>query len=198
MAKEKTARQEAKLVEDDFEKQPNDEVIADGEHLSEDSEDFGEVILSSPSAVASPYMPAEDQMLELRTEVVGPPAYGSPEPTTSAGKLLPLNEHPLRADSLPEGHPAAISEDYGADHEGATVMPGESSQPVTPMLSLNTDDGSAGGDAPEGGYDEMTKAELVDLADERGVEVSSSWKKDEIIEALEAADNADDQGDGTE
>lgn len=193
--KEMSARQEAGLVEDDFEQKPRDEVVEAGEHLSEESEDMGEVILSQPSGVASPYMPAEDQMLELKTDVVGPPAYGSPEPATSAGKLLPLNEHPLRAESLPEGHPAAISDDYGADHEGATVMPGESSQPVT-MLDLNTQ--SEADEASEGGYEEMTKAELVDLADERGVEVSASWKKDEIIEALEAADQGGDQGEGTE
>ena len=110
-----------------------------GEHLSQDDEYAGTVILPEPSAVASPYMSMEEQGMELKTDVVGPPSYGSPEPATSAGKLLPLRDHPLRADLLPEGHPAAISEDYGADHQNDTVMPGASSSPVIPKTDLEND-----------------------------------------------------------
>ena len=191
--KKKTARQEEGLVESNFEQQPNDEVVAAGEHLTDETVYGDDVILSSPSALASPYMSAEDQMLELKTEVVGPPAYGSPEPATSAAKLLPLNDHPLRADLLPEGHPAAISEDYGAQHEGATVMPGESSSPITPGMSDYERDLLGGRDAREGNYEEMTKDELLNEAQNRGLEVSTSMKKAEIVDALEAddAENAD-------
>lgn len=35
------------------------------------------------------------------------------------------------------------------------------------------------------GLDEMTKADLLDLAEQRGVEVSQSWTKAEIVSALE-------------
>lgn len=187
--KELTSRQEAGLVEEDFEKQPNDETVASGDHLSGDDEAVGQVILPEPSAKASPYMSMEEQGMELKTEVVGPPSYGSPDPVTSAGKLLPLNDHPLNAKNLPEDHPAAISEDYGADHQNDTVMPGDSSSPVIPKTDLDRDL-LGGRDAREGNYEEMTKAELLDEANARGLEVSSSMKKDEVVEALEADDEA--------
>ena len=35
--------------------------------------------------------------------------------------------------------------------------------------------------------DKMTKAELVEYAADLGVEVSSSWRKDEILEAVKEA-----------
>lgn len=184
--KEMTARQEAGLVESDFEKNPRDEVVEAGEHLSDESEESGEVILSSPSALASPYMSAEEQGLPMSTEIVGPPAYGSPEPATSAGKLLSLRDHPLRSDAMPEGHPAAIAEDYGADHTGDYVMPGESSHPVIPLA----DSAAAGNSSSmeEVTYDEATKAELFDEAERRGLDVNKSMNKSELIDALEASD----------
>jgi hypothetical protein len=46
MAKEKSARQEAGLVEGNFKKKPRDEVVEAGEHLSGDDEEMGGVILS--------------------------------------------------------------------------------------------------------------------------------------------------------
>lgn len=185
--KELSMRQEAGLVEEDFEKQPRDEVVENAEHLSGDDEAIGAVILSEPSALASPYMSLEEQGMEMQTEVVGPPAYGSPDPVSSAGKLLPLRDHPLRADALPEGHPSRIDEEYGRDHFGDTVMPGESSSPVIPKTDLEVDlEGRR--DAREGNYEEMTKADLLDEAKSRNLDVSSSQKKDELIEALEADD----------
>ena len=49
-----SARQEAGLVEEDFEQEPRDEVVEAGEHLSEDDVYEGGVILPAPSALASP------------------------------------------------------------------------------------------------------------------------------------------------
>ena len=42
--------------------------------------------------------------------------------------------------------------------------------------------------APEVGYSSLTKAALIALAEERGVEVSSRWAKAKIIAALEGED----------
>ena len=57
--------------------------------------------------------------MQMISKTFGPPQYGSPRPETSAGKLATLEDgHPL--EGLPEGHPAAISEDYAAEH-GAFV-----------------------------------------------------------------------------
>jgi pyruvate/2-oxoglutarate dehydrogenase complex dihydrolipoamide acyltransferase (E2) component len=130
MAKRITDRVEAGLVEKDFEQQPFDEAIAAGEHIpldeldeaNADSETFGaphgSPITFAPSNSPNPYMSEEEQGMDMKPTVVGPPAYGSPDPTTSAGKLLPLEQHPLRADALPEGHPAAIDESYGEGYDG--------------------------------------------------------------------------------
>src|SRR5438045_531225 len=108
-----TSRQAAGLVEEDFKLLPNDEAVADGEHIDHEAlAEHGDVILATPSAQASAYMSAEEQNMEIPSEVVGPPSFGSPDPTTNAGKLLPLSQHPLRPEAMPEGHPAAISEEY--------------------------------------------------------------------------------------
>lgn len=70
--------------------------------------------LNEPSRLQNPYMSEEDQGMQLLPKIVGPPQYGSPDPATAASGLLTLEDgHPL--DLLPEGHPAAISEDYAAD-----------------------------------------------------------------------------------
>lgn len=73
------------------------------------------VKLPQPSLQQNPYLTEEDQGMELAAKTVGPPQYGSPDPATAAGALLTLEDgHPL--DMLPEGHPAAISEDYAAEY----------------------------------------------------------------------------------
>lgn len=197
--KELSTRQREGLVEENFKQKPRDETVEAGEHLSDDSEYTGDVILSEPSMLASPYMSVEEQGMELRTEVVGPPAYGSPEPTTSASKLLPLRDHPLRAEALPADHPARISDDYGASNAGDTVMPGESSHPATAQLSDLENDLLGRKDMREGNYEEMNKTELKAEADRRGLEVASDAKKADLVEALKQndAENADDD-DSTE
>jgi hypothetical protein len=150
---------------------------------------MGGVILPEPSALASPYMSLEEQGLPMATEIVGPPAYGSPDPVTSAGKLLPLRDHPLRSDALPEGHPARIADDYGADHTEDYVMPGESSAPVVPkLLDLNTQQSETDEMQEVESYDEVKKDVLLAEAENRGLTVSKSMTKSEIIEALEADD----------
>src|SRR5215471_6802509 len=91
--KKKTAsRVEAGLVEADAEIQPNDEAIADGEAFSEESL-AGDFTESAPSAVRVSGMSEEEQSMEMTPAIVGPPGYGSPNPLTAAGRLLPLDQH---------------------------------------------------------------------------------------------------------
>jgi pyruvate/2-oxoglutarate dehydrogenase complex dihydrolipoamide acyltransferase (E2) component len=111
---------------------PQDDAIAAGEHIPEDTLElsgqagqggapFPSPQLAQPSALMNPYLSEEDQFMEMEAQVMGPPQYGSPDPATAAGRLLPLDQHPLNAEALPEGHPAAISEDYGEGYAGTVI-----------------------------------------------------------------------------
>lgn len=192
-------RVEAGIVEDDFELEDNSEAIADAEHIDHEALDAARVdaersgaphagvIAVAPSAKGNPYMSEEEQHMDMSPTVMGPPAYGSPDPTTSAGRLLPLNTHPLREEALPEGHPAAISADYGAMAQDVTLSAQESrfTQPGHPGTSDR--ERALLGDAA-GSYEEYSKDELMQLASDREIEGRSSMTKAELVEALVAYD----------
>lgn len=192
--KKVTSRAEAGLVEEDAEIQPNDEVIAAGEHLSFEDEDV-EGTEYAPSAVKVAGMSEEEQEMEMTPVVVGPPAYGSPEPATSAGRLLPLDEHPFNPSNLPEDHPAAIDESYGEGYTGGTISPDElgTNFPGAPgRTDLETallGEPALGEEVPNT-YEERTKADLLEEAEGRSLDVNSSNTKAEIITALEEDDAA--------
>lgn len=188
------ARKEAQ--EGEYEHQPRDPVIAEGDYLGDlesgaTSSGQGITPHTAPNADAfstlnNPYMHPEDQNMEMQPVVVGPPGYASPDPATNAGKLLPLEDHALNAETLPEeASQAAISEDYGQDVQDLTVPAAGQTAPITPEASQ----AGMSGEVAEADYEEMTKADLQTLADNRGVEVASSWTKAEIIDALEENDN---------
>jgi len=66
-----------------------------------------ENFVQSPN-LNNPYVSPEDQDMDMVPVVMGPPQYGSPDPLTSAGALLPIVDHPLAEQ---------FSEDYGTDAE---------------------------------------------------------------------------------
>lgn len=59
-----------------------------------------------PSSLANPSLGQGRQGVKLESVVVGPPGYGSPDPATAQGRLVPLADHPLKD---------AISAHYGQD-----------------------------------------------------------------------------------
>src|SRR5215831_2041257 len=104
------------------EQQPADEVIAAGEHMDLDAQAEALEIerrsgalsptgFVGPTSYPNPYVSEEEQGMEMTPKTVGPPQYGSPDPASSAGKLMALEDgHPFEC--LPDDHQVAISEDY--------------------------------------------------------------------------------------
>lgn len=192
-----TSRAEAGLVEEDAEIQPQDEAISEGEHIDfEALEEEGALVAQAQSTTNVSGMSEEEQNMEMTPVVVGPPGYGSPDPITSAGRLLPLEQHPFNAENLPEDHPAAIDEAYGEGYSG-NLSPDEvgTHHPGAPQRTDLEKDTTGDGEAAEGeenggNYSGMKKDELLAEAEGRGLEVSDSNTKAEIQEALEADDAA--------
>jgi|SRR5580765_80558 len=181
--KKTTSRVEAGIVEEDFEQKPNDEALADGSWLSDEP-------IEEPAGISRVAgMSEEEAQMDMTPVVVGPPGYGSPDQVTTAGRLLPLSEHPFRPDALPEDHPARIDVQYGQGYEGD--VPAESigiSFPGAPAGSDLARDSMGMGEENAPDYDSQTKADLLAEAQSRNLDVSTSNSKHEIVDALEADD----------
>jgi hypothetical protein len=190
-AKNPESRAEAGLVEEDAEIQPQDEALADGSWLDEDVEAEDELVTTAPSSMKIAGMSEEEQSMEMTPVVVGPPGYGSPSPITSAGRLLPLDQHPFNPEALPEDHPARIDEEYGKGYSDA-ISPenvGQSFPGTSSGSDLENDlQGKEEGTSEDASYDEQTKAELQAEADNRGLDLPSGATKAEIVNALEDDD----------
>jgi hypothetical protein len=194
--KHSTSRAEAGVVEEGAELQPQDEVIAAGEHIDLETLE-GELspVTTAQSNFKISGMSEEEQSMDMTPVVVGPPGYGSPDPVTSAGRLLPLEQHPFNPANLPEDHPAALDEAYGEGYQ-ADLSPDEIGThfPGAPGRSDLDVDTAGGRQAREAGeasnYSEMTKDELLSTAQARGLDVNTSDTKAEITAALEEDDAA--------
>jgi hypothetical protein len=191
--KNPTSRAEAGLVEEDAEIQPQDEAISDGSWLDEEDQEPTELVSTPQSSLKIAGMSEEEQSMEMTPVVVGPPGYGSPDAITSAGRLLPLDQHPFNPESLPADHPARIDEEYGkgysesisAENIGQS-FPGTSSGSdlENDLLGESTDSSSPTD------YNAQTKDELLTEAQNRGLDVTASNTKAEIVSALQADDAA--------
>lgn len=184
-------RQEAGLVEKDFELQPQDEAVAAGEHIDHDAvEIYGDATLLRTNS-DMPYMSEEDAQVEMKASVMGPPGYGSPDPVTNAGRLVPLESHPLRADALPEGHPARVSEGYAEGYTDVYTMPGE---PQTPLGATDLEIAAAGGqgqsdvDATDAAV-ELADSEGIDLADVEGTGRDGKVTKGDVEDYIASREN---------
>jgi hypothetical protein len=175
----------SELAGEGWEPQVAEDAIADGEGLNPDADD------PTLRSEGFPYASQEEIGVQIpAVEIVGPPAYGSPDPDTSAGRLVALRNHPLSADNAGEDHPSVISDDYGQDVENAQMEFGrEGTHHGPPSLTDLERDASGGGG---GSYDEMTVSELKDQARDREIEGFSSMNKKQLVKALEKDDAAAD------
>ena len=134
----------------------------------------------NPSELTHPSMRQEDQdvaqqMLDENPEVIGPPGYASPDPETSKGRLVPIEDHPLQ-----------LSEDYG--------------QSVPMTADVTAPPPGFGDDAASGGHtsvpddlDLVTQDELKEMAKARDLPVSGT--KAELAERIKEHDENPDAGD---
>ena len=99
--------------------------------------------------------------MEIKPTVMGPPAFGSPDPSTAAAYLAPVVDHPLKA---------TFSDDYGADVMEDSNM--ESTRGITEEVD----------------EDEMSLDELKDEAKKRDLPVSGTKK--ELAERINEYDEA--------
>jgi len=153
-----------------------------------------------PSAQMNPYVSEEEQGMEMRPALVGPPSYGSPRPETSAGRLVSLEQHPLRADALPDDHPAAISADYGKGQTGTLKgVDTVTSRPSAPLSDMERDvigerdDREADLQASENATDaarELAAAEGVSLSEVEGTGTDGRITKDDVQNYIDDRDNA--------
>lgn len=120
-------------------------------------------ISSNPSATPNPYRSEAEQNMEMKPVIVGPPGYGSPDPLTSMGRLVPLEAHPLRDTHIDVGY----AEDYGANltaQETLAPSPG-------PGTGVGTE-GTPSADAEDDESGESATPAAVKLAEEEGVDLS--------------------------
>lgn len=176
-------RVDAGLVESDYELLPREEADTDGELFNLDTLDdaaayasrtgapHAAAITTDPSTLQNPYVSEEEQGMEMRPAIVGPPAYGSPDPLSQAGRLLPLEQHPLRAENLPEDHPAAISADYGAGYDH--TLHGTETLRSAPNQAASDLERHTVGDFTQENNEEVDATKAArDLATEEGVDLS--------------------------
>lgn len=198
--KKSASRAEAGLVEENFEAQPNDEAIAEGEAFSEEAlEEGAPLVETAQSGLRVSGMSEEEQNMNMTPVIVGPPGYGSPNPITAAGRLLPLDQHPFNPNNLPDDHPARVDENYGKGYDAdltpteiGTSFPGAPQRTDLENDMLGAGGGEAGatvqGEEQAAAYDAQTKDELLAEAQARGLSVTSSNTKAEIISALQEDD----------
>lgn len=189
----------AKKAKQEF--NPSDEAVRDGEHIPFEDLEYAEEearLAGAPHAsvqkappLNNPYLSEEDQGMEMKSAIVGPPSYGSPDPVTSAGKLLPLDQHPLNAAALPEGHPAAIDEDYGKGYE-TTLVAGrpERTDLERHLVGDRTNEGNDEVDATESARD-LANSEGVDLNDVEGSGEDGRVTKPDVENYIAERDSGD-------
>jgi pyruvate/2-oxoglutarate dehydrogenase complex dihydrolipoamide acyltransferase (E2) component len=188
-------RVEAELVEKDYDPPAQDEAIDEANFFDEEAHENAQRFANStgattaagalvqeapPSSQMNPYVSQEEQGMEMRPAIVGPPPYGSPDPMTTAARLLPLHQHPFA--QLEEGDSAAISPDYGEGYDGtlsgADTVTSRASGPQVPVSQQNVD-------ATKGARD-LAEAKGVNLTDVEGSGEDGKITKGDVQKHLDS------------
>ena len=100
----------------------------------------------------------DEQDMEMEPVVIAPPGYGSPDPQTQEGILVPVEESPLE-----------IAEDYGADAMAASQEVAEEGEAA---------EGEEEDDRPA---QSATRAEWDEYARSKGVDPEEFSSKDDLM-----------------
>lgn len=133
---------------------------------------------------------------ELKPVIVGPPAYASPDPATSAGGLLPVEERPANAQVLSEDYGATEKQTQTIDSYPSTTsenLGGVESASDKPREEWNKTDWetqAANYDLAKSG----TKAEIQQRVEDYEAEIAEDKKMEESewVDEINAVENADD------
>lgn len=98
-------------------------------------------------------------MSRVKTEIIGPPGYASPDPKTQGGMLVPIEEHPLKD---------SISPDFGKGIRIAPIVDATAEKPLVVKTAGEN-------------RDSWNKAQWVSRASALGLKVPKDTKKDGII-----------------
>ena len=125
-----------------------------------------------PSDVFNPYLPEDEQDMEMKPVILGPPGYGSPDPETQNATMVPIEEHALE-----------LNPEFGSEvkeAEGSAIIEEESDE---------NGEAAEGEEAADSEDSEMpaktaTRAEWDDYARSKGVDPDLFGSKDELIAEL--------------
>lgn len=113
--------------------------------------------------------------MDLKPVIVGPPGYGSPDPDTQLGRLVPLDQHPL-VDS--------ISDDYAADLQNQTVTVPDNANFVGESQDSDTEENATDGAV------ELAVENDVDLDEVQGTGRDGRVTKADVEKFLEDRNNS--------
>lgn len=115
-----------------------------------------------PEAIGSdkmhPNRQEDEQEMEMEPVIMAPPAYGSPDPQTQEGVLVPVEESPLE-----------LGEDYGKDVA------------VSSEATASAEGESENGEEDDRPAQSATRAEWDEYARSKGVDPEQFSSKDELM-----------------
>jgi hypothetical protein len=139
------------------------DVEAEAEATEEQADEGPEGMLETGSEKMWPNRQEDEQDMEMEPVIMAPPGYGSPDPATQEGTLVPVEESPLE-----------LGEDYGSNVGVSSEVTGLSEEAASE--SSEEEEGRPANSA--------TRAEWDEFARSKGVDPDEYGSKDDLIAAL--------------